>query len=422
MAGLVTDSRQPDTTRVNPSACHFFARQPILGRDNKVFGYELLFRAKLDERLGYGNPTAATRSIIDSLSLVGFDILCDGTRAFLNCTEDIVLKECVRLLPPDQTVVEILETVIPDPEVMAACQELKRAGYMIALDNFSADDIRRPMVELANIIKIDFQASLPSHVVNTVKHYGPKGCRILAQKIESPSEFAAAKEMGCSYFQGFFFRKPESMTATTIPVNRANYVRLLQAASWPELEPREIENLIKSEPSFCYRLLRYLNSATFGFSCGIHSIRHALSLLGDQEVRRWIRLVAMVGAGQNKTSDLVLSSLVRARFCELLASKINWAGSDLFLLGLLSLIDSILDIPMPTVLESVRPAPEIREALLGGSNRLQPLIRLMIAMEGGDWRNARLASNQILLSEREVSDRYWQAMQWAREVNGGIWG
>jgi EAL and modified HD-GYP domain-containing signal transduction protein len=150
-------------------------------------------------------------------------------------------------------------------------------------------------------------------------------------------------------------------TASTIPTKRVNYLRLLQAASWPELDPREIENIIKSEPSFCYRLLRYLNSATFGFACGIHSVRHALSLLGEDEVRRWLRLVALVGAGQNKTSDLVLSALMRARFCELIAPKIQLGGSDLFLMGLLSLMDAILEIPIGSVLDSVRVDREQRK-------------------------------------------------------------
>ncbi len=344
---------------------NFFARQPILTRDQKIFGYELLFRGRLENSLDVANPTAATRSILDSLSLIGFDILCDGRRGFINCTRDILLKECVTLLPPDQTVVEILETVSPDDLVVDACRRLKGAGYLIALDDFLVDDPRESLTDLADIIKVDVRVTSSEQSAAMVKRYAPRGCHMLAEKVETQIEFVAAKQAGFHYFQGYFFRKPELRTASTIPANRINYLRLLQAASWPELDPREIENVIKSEPSFCYRLLRYLNSATFGFASGIHSVRHALSLLGEDEVRRWLRLVVMVGAGQNKTSDLVLSALMRARFCELLAPKIQHRSSDLFLMGLLSLMDAILEMPMASMLESVRPDQETKEVLLG---------------------------------------------------------
>src|ERR1700676_5082559 len=128
---------------------------------------------------------------------------------------------------------------------------------------------------------------------------------------------------------------------------------MLKAVSQRELDVRALENLVKSEAALCYRLLRYLNSAAFGFANEIHSVRHALAILGEREVRRWIRLVATLGAGQGKTSELVLSAMVRARFSELLSPKIAHGDSDLFLMGLLSLLAVILEIPMPQVLDTV---------------------------------------------------------------------
>jgi c-di-GMP-related signal transduction protein len=380
---------------------HFFARQPILTCDEKVFGYELLFRGALENHLGVANPTAATRSILDSSTLIGFDILCDGRHAFINCTRDILLKEYVTLLPPAQTVVEVLETVPPDEQVVAACRQLKLAGYWIALDDFEVDDPREPLTDLADIIKVDIRVTSPQQSAALVKRYTPGACRMLAEKVETREEFVAAKEAGFYYFQGYFFRKPE-----------------LQAASWPELDPRQIEDVIKSEASFCYRLLRYLNSAVFGFSREIHSVRHALSLLGEDEVRRWLRLVAMMGAGRNKTSDLVLSALVRARFCELLASTSQHGGSDLFLMGLLSLMDAILEMPMASLLESIALGQETKAVLLGEANHLRPLYLLVLALESADWQNASALTKQLHLSEKGVAEKYWQAMQWARQVKG----
>jgi EAL and modified HD-GYP domain-containing signal transduction protein len=195
---------------------------------------------------------------------------------------------------------------------------------------------------------------------------------MLAEKVETREEFIAAKKAGFLYFQGYFFRRPETLTAHEIPANRINYLRMLTEVSKPELDVRAIENVVKGEASLCYRLLRYLNSAAFGFSNEIHSVRHALAILGEREVRRWIRLVATLGAGQSKTSALVLSALVRARFCELLSPKIPHGDSDLFLMGLLSLMDAILEIPMSQVLDNVPIDQETKAVLLGGASRLRP--------------------------------------------------
>jgi c-di-GMP-related signal transduction protein len=167
-----------------------------------------------------------------------------------------------------------------------------------------------------------------------VKRYGPWRCRMLAEKVETREEFLAAKEAGFLYFQGYFFRRQEVLTAHEIPANRLNYLRMLTAGSQAELDVREIENLVKGEASLCYRLLRYLNSAAFGFANEIRFVRHALSILREREVRRWIRLVATLGAGQGKTSELpLLSAMVRARVCELVSPKIPHGDSDLFLMG-----------------------------------------------------------------------------------------
>jgi EAL and modified HD-GYP domain-containing signal transduction protein len=401
------------------SATRFVARQPILTKDEKVFGYELLFRDGVEDFFQSSDPEAASRSTLDTSMLMGLDVLCDGRRAFINCTREMLLKDYVTLVPSNQTVVEILETVPPDDLVMAACRRLKEAGYMIALDDFTINDPREPITEVADIIKVDLKCTTSEERAAIIKRYGPWRCRMLAEKVETREEFVAASKAGFVYFQGYFFRRPEVLAAHEVPANRINYVRMLQTVSKPELDPREIEDAIKSEASLCYRLLRYLNSAVFGFANEIHSVRHALAMLGEREVRRWVRLVVTLAAGQGKSTELVLSALVRARFCELLSPKIQHGESDLFLLGLLSIMDAILELPMAEVLERVPIDQETKALLLGGTGRLRPLYQLMLARESGDWQNTAELARSLHLSDSEVAEAYWSAMQWARQVSAG---
>lgn len=208
------------------------------------------------------------------------------------------------------------------------------------------------------------------------------------------------------------------LTARDIPRNLANYLRMLQEVSRAELNLRVIEQLVKSEVSLCYRLLRYLNSARFCFGNEIHSVRHALTMLGEREIRRWVQLVATMGAGQTKSSELVLSALVRARFCELLAPRVAHGGSDLFLMGLMSLMDAVLEMPMSEVLERVPVDQAIKNVILGGPSHLRTVFRLMLAQESGEWPAVTELARLLQVPRNDVADAYWQALQWARQVRG----
>ena len=394
----------------------YVARQPIFDREEKVFGYELLFRDGLENAFT-GDNDEASRATLDRSLLMGLDVLCDGRRAFVNCTRDTLIKGLVTLLPSTITVVEILESVPSDPDVIAACQSLKDAGYLIALDDYVADDPREALAEIADIIKVEMQLTTEEQRLALIKRFGPTRCRLLAEKIETHAEFVRARDQGFVYFQGYFFRRPEMMNTHDMPANRMNYLRMLQEVSRPDLDSGALEKLIKAEASVCYRLLRYLNSAIFGFKSEIHSVRHALSMLGERDVRRWVRLVAAVGAGQETTSDLVLSALVRARFGELLSARVPHGDSDLFLLGLLSLIDAMLEMPMEEVLEKLPLDHETKAVLLGQPSLLRPVYQLMLARESGEWVASAELSRSLHLDNDDVAGFYWQAQQWAREVS-----
>ncbi len=396
----------------------YVARQPIFDRVEKVFGYELLFRDGIENAFN-GDCEIASRATLDSTLLMGLDVLCDGKLGFLNCTRDTLIKGLIRLLPPASTVVEVLETVPADPDVISACKSLKDAGYMIALDDYVADDSREPLAAIADIIKVEMRLTTDEERAALIRKLGTRNCRMLAEKVETYADFVRARDQGFVYFQGYFFRRPEMLAAHDMPANRLNYLRMLQEVSRPELDVPALEKLIKAEASVCYRLLRYLNSAVFGFKSEIHSVRHALSILGERDVRRWVRLVAAVGAGQEKTSDLVLSALVRGRFGELLSPMVAHGESDLFLMGLLSLIDAMMETPMADVLEKIPLDQATKSVLLGKPSPLRPVFQLMLAHESGEWAAAASLCGNLHLDAEAVAGYYWQAQQWARDLSQG---
>jgi c-di-GMP-related signal transduction protein len=396
----------------------YVARQPIVDKEEKVFGYELLFRNGLENAFS-GDHDEASRATLDRSLLMGLDVLCDGRRAFVNCTKETLIKGLVTLLPSTMTVVEVLENVPADSDVMTACRNLKEAGYTIALDDYVAGDKREPLAEIADIIKVDLQLTTEEERAELIRRHGPWRSRMLAEKVETQAEFSKARDQGFVYFQGYFFRRPEVLATRDMPANKLHYLRMLQEVSRPDVDIFGLEKLIKPEASVCYRLLRYLNSSMFGLRSEIHSVRHALSLLGEREARRWVRLVAAVAAGEGKTSDLVLAALVRGRFGELLSPHVAHGDSDLFLLGLLSLIDAMLELSMEEVLEKIPLDKETKSVLLGQPSMLRPVYQLMLAHESGEWEAVRQLCEGQNLDSEEVAAFYWQAQEWAREVTVG---
>ena len=410
-----------EKTSASPSLAlpgqRFVARQPILDRSQNVFGYEILFRNGVEDYFN-ADPDLAARSTLDSSLLFGINTLCANRLAFMNCTREVLFKDLLTLLPPTQVVAEILETVEPEDRVIAACKRLKAAGYLIALDDFAPNDPRLPLCEFADIIKVDIRATSPQERVGMMRRFASPKCKMLAEKLETPHEFQQARDMGFVYFQGYFFCRPELVIGREVPASRLHYVRMLEMVSRREIDMRELEKMLKQEASVSYRLLRYLNSPIFGFTLEIKSIRHAMAVLGEREMRRWIRLIVTVGAAEQKCSELVLMGLTRARFCELLSDRLQ-SSSDLFLMGLLSIMNAILEISTEVLLEQLPVEREVKAALLGQKSSLRPLYQLMLAQESGEWTQASTLAKQLELTDEEVASTWWQALQWAQEATGG---
>lgn len=395
------------------------ARQPILCADERVFGYELLFKQSPQEQPLPRNAQRETCAIVDTLNLIGLGVLCDGRRAFIHCTHEMLLMEYFALLPAG-VVLEIQKSVPVDEAVVAVCGRLKQAGYMMALDDFGPSDSRGALVHYADFIKVNIKKIPLAEIATMMAPYGDQRYQMLAQGVETRQDFATAKKERFTQFQGYFFRHTEYLRVRNIPANQAAYLRLLQAVSKPEVDFAEIEDLIKHEPSLCYRLLRYLNSALLETHSPVLSIRHAFNLLGERELVRWIRMATTLAIGNGKSSDLTLSSLVRARFCELIATKVKYVDSDLFLMGMLSLIDAILEAPIGVVIEHLPLDRDVRAQLLcaktGSRTPLSPIYDLMLARESGDWEAVTKLGKELNLSVVFVAAAYNEAMRWAHQI------
>jgi c-di-GMP-related signal transduction protein len=398
--------------------CSCLARQPILNKDENVLGYELLFRENLEEDQFNSNFEGGTRSIIDTLNVMGLDVVCDGRLAFINCTHEMLWKDFFLLLPAEKTVIEIQESVPADDMVVAACDRLRLAGYRIALDNFGPEDPREVLLPYADYLKVDIRRATKEQCAALTRYEG-KVC-LLAEKVETRLQFITAVKDGFTLFQGYFFRHPERMRARHIPANQASQLRLLKAISAPEVDLAAVEELIKQDASLCYRLLRYLNSPMLGISNTVHSVRHGMRLLGERELVRWIRMATTLIMGQEKCSDLVLASLVRARFCELIAPKVNHGSCDLFLIGMFSLMDAILDAPMGVVIEGLAFDDETRTELLGMKTgkptALSPIYELMVSREAGEWDVVARHAKKLNLSLPFVNRSFNEAVSWAHQM------
>lgn len=390
----------------------FIARQPIFDVRREVVAYELLFRNSQENSCSETDLDLASRKMMATALLMGLDVLSGGRTVYINCTEVLLLGGYPALFPAQQTVVEVLETVKPTMEVVSACKELKSAGYKIALDDFEDRPDQAPLVEVADIIKVDFRLTPAGGRSSLMQRYGKKERVMLAEKVESHEEFSTARDQGYKLFQGYFFCKPNILSTRAVSSLKPQHARILRMLSREVINFLEMEELIKADPALCFRLLRYLNSPTFHLEGRVRSILEALTLLGEGELRKWLFLVSAIVAGR-QNPELVRLALVRARFAELLGPQIGISSSVLFFLGLLSLMDAILEVPLSSVTEELAIPAEARSALLGKPGRLRDCLDLVLAYERGEWESCKDLASTWGLPLPTVSENYFAAVKWA---------
>jgi len=394
----------------------FLARQPILDRGQELYGYELLYRSGPENVFSAESADLASSSVIGN-SVLHSDLarLAGGKVAFINVTDKILTDDLASVLPPEITVIELLETIQPTPDVVTACRSLRDAGYSLALDDFIYEPAFDPLIELVSIIKIDWMALSAAERRQHVATLRPRNVKILAEKIETWEDFREAQELGCDYFQGFFFARPELMRQRSLSTSRANHLRILEKLHAPELDFEALEELIKHEVALTYKLLRYVNSVAFAMRHDVESIKHALVLLGEREFRRWASLAILADVGNDKPDELLVQAAVRGRMCELLAADAGLQArtAECFLLGMFSLMEAFLDQPLQSVLSGLAIPDDVRDALLGEPGVLRDLLEIVLGYQKGDWPAVLENCNRLGIRLGAAPRRYIDAAAWA---------
>lgn len=327
----------------------FLARQPIMDQQQRVYGYELLFRSGTDNFFSGVNGEFASASVIsDALHLHGLDKITNGARCFINFTRQSLLDELYAVLPCETTVIELKESIQADDAAVRACRRARDKGYSLALEDYKPEPRLAPLLPFLDMLKVDFASLSESQHRLVAESSRQFGLELVAEKVEDPEQFRQAIDCGYNYFQGYFFCRPQLIQSKRLPASQIQQIRLLRCVHDSEFLIDEVEELIRQDVGLSYKLIRYLNSPLFSLRSKVESIRHAITILGQTRLRQWVMLLTVGELSSQKPAELLNTCLIRARFCESIAAHSSPAKetTECFTMGLFSLLDAMLDQPM----------------------------------------------------------------------------
>jgi len=387
----------------------FMARQPIYDREMRLYGYELLYRSGSTGGAGQLDETAEIMSLANTLIEVGLDKLVGKSTAFVNVPARLLGAEELRLLPPGQVTLEILEDTPWSDEVHDAIEHLKMLGYRLALDDYIFEARHEPFLEHVEIVKVDIMGISHEELRARFPQMRRHGQIYLAEKVESHEEFEMCQMLGFDLYQGYFFAKPNTIKGNGIPANYSLLISLLAKLQEPDIQLDELESLIAGNVALCHKVLRLVNSASVGLSRPIESIKQAILFLGISRIRT-VASLAIVTSMSGKPPELYALAMVRARFCEDVARSSGFDSPDKhFTAGLLSILDALTDTPMAEVISELPLSTELAETLCGKSEGSQcaRTLRSVLAFERGQFESQNVLEMN--------PNTYLDAVRWARE-------
>ena len=397
----------------------FLARQPIVDADHGLFAYELLFRQSMAAvSAQISSQLQAGVEVIGNTLCLGPEWLLQGKLAFINLDEATLMSDFVSLLPPHHVVYEILETVPVSPVLIARIQELRQLGYRFALDDFVCLEEYRPLLPMVDFVKLDVLEQHPEKTLEIVAHIRNSfSGQFIAEKVETREMFELCRNSGIQYFQGYYFARPENLASKTIQPGQLAVLDLMNKVRTCE-DLAEIEEPLRRNAALTLRLLRYANSAASGLRQQVHTVRQALTLIGLQTLYRWLALL-LVTANATPTNALAARTAVtRGRICELLGQfrLSRQAQDELFITGLFSLAEPLMEIPLASLLEQL-PMPEpIVQALVDHSGPYAPFLKLAEASERSDFEQIARYADDIASSPEEVNVAQLQSLAWTEEM------
>ncbi|MHC1685727.1 MAG: EAL and HDOD domain-containing protein [Clostridiaceae bacterium] len=395
----------------------FMARQPVFNKENQTIGYELLFRSGNNNFYDGTDGDKATLDVLkNSFYVIGIDNVTKGKKALINFTENILKEDILSVLPPDKVVVEILESVEPSEEMISICKRLKQYGYTIILDDFIFDNKYKDILRYVDIIKVDFKITKGIERKNIIQKVNSENIKFLAEKVETIEEFNEAVYYGYTFFQGYYFSKPVMIIGKDIPQVKYTRLKMMEALSNEEVDFEELERLILGDVSTSYKLLKLLNSSIFCFKNKIESVKQAISLIGEIETKKWLYIILMSDITQDKPQELLISALVRAKFCEIICKILNRPNKsyNAYLTGMFSLLDVILNKSFDTILGEINIPFDVKEALLGVKNDMKDILDLTIAYERCQWDYVIFLCEKLHIKESNLIDGYIEAIKWVR--------
>lgn len=392
----------------------FVGRQPIFDRNIKVYAYELLYRHGFVNHAVIDDDDAASSTVLVNLLLeIGLNSLVGEHKAFCNFTRGFLLEEKDLTFAADQLVIEVLESVEAEDDIVAAVQGYADRGHLIALDDFVYSEELRPLVELADMIKIDVMELGMERVAEQVKILKAiKPLKFLAEKVETREEYEQCLALGFDYFQGYFFSKPVVVTGKKLPPARLAMVQLMAELQQPDVSMERIEQIIQADVNLSVKLLRQVNSSYYSLISEVTSIRQAIVRVGLQHIRAWASVMIM-GSVSDKPDELMTMALVRGKMCELLARQSHCGDeTSCFTVGLFSLLESILDAPMKQILEELPLSDEINQALLHGTGCFGAVLGCVQNYEQANWKEV----DSCGFAREVIVEFYWEAVAWAESI------
>ena len=412
-----------------PSDEFYLARQPILGRDQKLVAFELLFRAAPEhEDAQLTDYAAATAAVISHASQLGMYQVVGEQVAFVNVDDVVLMSDFVRFLPPDKVILEILETVLPTPQLLGRIRELKELGFKFALDDVigHSDQVSK-LRNLVDVIKVDLQGVGRDGLAELVHALRGPHQKLLAEKVETVEEFQLCLELGFEYFQGYYFARPAILSGKKITPSELVLLRLLDLIH-SEADNEAIEAAVKRDALLSLNLLRLVNGYLTGTGVPrVESISQALAQLGRSQLQRWVQILLYSGPEGNVelNSPLLQLATTRGRLLELMTLTVrpgDVAGANTaFTVGILSLMDALFDVPMRTILDKVEISREVRTALLERGGDYGAMLSVAEGLERAEpGRDMAAALARLGLSVKQVREIELAAFGWVRELGAEV--